>query len=60
MDISSASAEFPSGISRIVVFSCYEKLRMDADGWEVPAMVPFGERDYCYDTRQEHYVMSCA
>ncbi len=38
----------------------YEKLRVDADGWEVPAMVPFGERDYCYDTRQEHYVMSCA
>lgn len=38
----------------------YEKLRMDADGWEVPEMVPFGERDYCYDTRQEHYVMSCA
>lgn len=38
----------------------YEKLRMDADGWEVPPMVPFGERDYCYDTRQEHYIMSCA
>jgi len=38
----------------------YEKLRQDADGWEVPPAVPFGERDYCYDTRQEHYIMSCA
>ena len=38
----------------------YERIRKDADVWEVPPIVPFGERDYCYDTRQEHYIMSCA
>lgn len=38
----------------------FKTLERDADGWEVPSMVPFGERDYCFDTRQEHYIMSCA
>lgn len=38
----------------------FEKLRRDADRWEVPELVPFGERDYCCDTVQEHFIMSCA
>ena len=38
----------------------YEELKKDADEWKVPAIVPFGERDYCYNTREEHYIMSCA
>ncbi len=38
----------------------FEKLRRDADGWEAPPLVPFGERDYCCDTYQEHFIMSCA
>ena len=38
----------------------FQKLRVDAEGWKVPPMVPFGERDYCCDTFQEHYIMSCA
>lgn len=38
----------------------YERMKKDAEDWEVPPMVPYGERDYCYDTRQEHYIMSCA
>lgn len=38
----------------------FEKLKLDADGWDVPLMVPFGERDYCYDTIQERYLMHCA
>lgn len=38
----------------------FEKLRADADGWQVPELVPFGERDYCCDTYQEHFIMSCA
>lgn len=38
----------------------FKKLCGDADQWEVPPLVPFGERDYCCDTNQEHYIMSCA
>lgn len=38
----------------------YEKLKKDADSWNVPELVPFGERDYCCDTAQETYLMSCA
>lgn len=38
----------------------YEKLRQDAENWQVPHLVPFGERDYCCDTQQEHYIMCCA
>ena len=38
----------------------YNKLRRDADSWAVTAPVPFGERDYCYDTGEEHFIMSCA
>jgi len=36
----------------------YERILADADGWE--AEPPVDERDYCYDTREEHYVMSAA
>lgn len=38
----------------------YARLLKDADHWEVPPLVPYGERDYCCDTNQEHYIMSCA
>lgn len=38
----------------------FGKLCRDADQWEVPPLVPFGERDYCCDTNQEHFIMSCA
>jgi len=38
----------------------YQRMKRDADGWEAPQIVPFGERDYCFDTNQEHYIMSCA
>ncbi len=38
----------------------YERMKRDADNWTVPEIVPFGERDYCFDTNQEHYIMSCA
>lgn len=53
--------EVAEKIAREPVFAPgYEKLRRDADGWEVPPMVPFGEKEYCCDTGQEHYIMSCA
>ena len=38
----------------------YEKLRENADSWDVPKLVPFGERDYCCDTALETNLMSCA
>ena len=38
----------------------YNKLKQDADSWMVTPPVPFGERDYCYDTGEEHFIMSCA
>ncbi len=38
----------------------FEKYKADADRWQVPELVPFGERDYCCDTSEEHYIMSCA
>lgn len=38
----------------------YAKLKRDADAWEVSPPVAFGERDYCYDTGEEHFIMSCA
>ncbi len=54
-------AEVAENIRKEEVFKPgFEKLRRDADSWEVPPMVPFGERDYCCDTFQEHYIMSCA
>lgn len=54
-------AEVAENIRREEVFRPgFEKLCRDADSWEVPPMVPFGERDYCCDTFQEHYIMSCA
>lgn len=54
-------AETAVKIDREDVFQpAYEQLKKDADGWSVVPPVPFGERDYCYDTGQEHYIMSCA
>jgi len=38
----------------------FGKYKADADKWQVPDLVPFGERDYCCDTSEEHYIMSCA
>jgi len=36
----------------------YDKIIADANSWEVKP--PVEERDYCYDTSQEHYIMSAA
>lgn len=36
----------------------YNQIIKDADSWEVKP--PVEERDYCYNTREEHYIMSCA
>lgn len=36
----------------------YNKFIADAEAWEVKP--PVEERDYCYDTREEHYIMSAA
>lgn len=53
--------EVAKKIQREAIFGPgYEKLRRDAEDWDVPPMVPFGERDYCYDTFQENYLMACA
>ncbi|WP_168121712.1 hypothetical protein [Paenibacillus sp. HB172176] len=38
----------------------YERILSDADAWIVKPPVPVEERDYCYDTREEHYIMSAA
>ncbi|MCD8056740.1 MAG: hypothetical protein LUE25_08580 [Clostridiales bacterium] len=38
----------------------YERYKRRADEWVVPRELPLGERDYCFDTRQEEYVMSSA
>ncbi len=32
----------------------YERMKNIADSWTVPMPIPFGERDYCYDTRVEY------
>ena len=37
----------------------YQKIIAD-DKWEVKPPVPLEERDYCYPTQEEHYVMSAA
>lgn len=31
----------------------YERMKRIADDWQVPPPIPFGERDYCYNTRVE-------
>jgi hypothetical protein len=38
----------------------YDKLIEAAEGWVVKPPVPLNERDYLYDTREEHYIMSAA
>lgn len=38
----------------------YERILADADAWIVKPPVPVEERDYCYDTSEEHYIMSAA
>ncbi|WP_214628904.1 hypothetical protein [Paenibacillus agaridevorans] len=38
----------------------YERLLQDAAAWEVKPPVPVDERDYCYDTQEEHFIMSAA
>lgn len=38
----------------------YKKIIADADSWQVKPPVPVDERDYCYDTKEEHYIMSAA
>ncbi|WP_159886957.1 hypothetical protein [Paenibacillus puerhi] len=38
----------------------FEAILAAADGWEVRPPVPVGERDYCYDTHEEHNIMSAA
>ncbi|MCA0755865.1 alginate lyase family protein [Paenibacillus sp. N4] len=38
----------------------YKRMLEDADAWTVKPPVPVEERDYCYDTREEHYIMSAA
>lgn len=40
--------------------SGYDKILADADSWEVKPPVPVEERDYCYDTIEEHSIMSAA
>ncbi len=36
----------------------YDTYLRDADSWEIP--LPEDGKPYCYATRQEHYLMSCA
>jgi hypothetical protein len=36
----------------------YDKILADAEAWIVQP--PVAERDYCYDTSEEHYIMSAA
>lgn len=38
----------------------YERIIADAESWTVRPPVPVEERDYCYDTREEHNIMSAA
>ncbi|MDF9839372.1 MULTISPECIES: hypothetical protein [unclassified Paenibacillus] len=38
----------------------YKQILEDAEAWTVVPPVPVDERDYCYDTRVEHYIMSAA
>ncbi|WP_339316426.1 hypothetical protein [Paenibacillus sp. FSL R10-2734] len=38
----------------------YQQIIEDAEGWIVKPPVPVGERDYCYETHEEHYIMSAA
>jgi hypothetical protein len=38
----------------------YDQIMADADAWVVKPPVPVEERDYCYDTHEEHYIMSAA
>lgn len=38
----------------------YERIIADAEAWVVKPPVPVEERDYCYDTSEEHYIMSAA
>ncbi|ASA21662.1 hypothetical protein [Paenibacillus donghaensis] len=38
----------------------YQRILEDADSWVVQPPVPVDERDYCYDTAEEHYIMSAA
>jgi hypothetical protein len=38
----------------------YEQIIAAADEWVVKPPVPLEERDYCYDTYEEHYIMSAA
>ncbi|MCD7776879.1 MAG: hypothetical protein LUH54_05875, partial [Firmicutes bacterium] len=42
-------------------FSCeYDRYKSLADEWTVPCELPLHERGYCFDTREEERVMSCA
>lgn len=53
--------EVAENIKKETVFGPgYDKIRKDADSWVVPMPVPFGERDYCYNTSEEQFIMSCA
>ncbi|SDD06555.1 hypothetical protein SAMN02799630_01936 [Paenibacillus sp. UNCCL117] len=38
----------------------YDQIIADAEAWIVKPPVPVEERDYCYDTGEEHYIMSAA
>ncbi|WP_025684872.1 hypothetical protein [Paenibacillus maysiensis] len=38
----------------------FDKIIADAEAWEVKPPVPVDERDYCYDTAEEHGIMSAA
>lgn len=38
----------------------YERIKRTADEWNVPEPVPFGERDYCYNTKVEEPIVFCA
>jgi len=38
----------------------YERILQDAEDWVVSPPLPIEERDYCYNTSEEHYIMSAA
>lgn len=38
----------------------YEQIIADAEGWVVKPPLPVDERDFCYDTKEEHYIMQAA
>jgi hypothetical protein len=38
----------------------YERIIEDAESWTVKPPVPVEERDFCYYTQEEHYIMSAA